>query len=281
MKISEAYNKFINEFLTLKGAGKSQINHYKTCKRYLCEILGDKDIEELSIDDIATFVLRLRNYGTHRCNNTLIEYICEIRMVLRYWKIRGVNCLEYSLIPVPQKEPRPISFLTAEEVDQIIAKQKNVRTKFIISLLYSSGIRVSELTQLNRDSIVDGQFTVLGKGKKLRICFADKRTLAYMDEYFEARTDNLLPLIITKMGTRASTSTIQLIIRNACAAAGLRKRVTPHTFRHSFATNFIQNNGNIRYLAELLGHSNIRMTQHYTHVVNTQLKEIYKQFHTF
>ena len=280
MKISEAYSRYINEFLLVKGVDKNQLFHFKACQRYLCEIVGDKEISSLDMNDISKFQGELRTYGRHRCQNTVHNYISNIRVVLKYWRCRGEGCLDYNLIPTPRKDPVVPAFLGANEVQKIIDSTDIIRTKFIVSILFSSGIRVSELIQLNRDSIRDGSFTVIGKGRKLRICFIDARTEFYMKKYLFSRQDRLDALIITKDGTRASASTIQMIIRNATAKAGINKKVTPHTFRHSFATNFIENNGNVRYLSTLLGHANISTTAHYTHIVNGDLKAIYQKHHT-
>lgn len=268
------------EYLEIKGTDDNQLVHYGAAVRYWAEIIGDKELSEITMDDIAHFKTGLRTYGAHRCNNTIRNYICDLRMVLRYWKLRGEDCLDYELIPPPKREPVIPAFLTAEEVDKIIDSTPIVRTKFIVSLLYASGIRVSELVQLNRDTIKDGMFTVIGKGKKPRICFIDERSEYYMNLYLSDRTDRLDALIATKDGTRASVSTIQMVIRNACIKAGIQKKVSPHTLRHSFATNYIGNGGNIRHLADLLGHSSLNTTAHYTHLINNDLMREYQRFHS-
>lgn len=280
MKISKAFNCYVDEYLILKGADKHQIWHYRALGRYASIILNDIEIEDITMKEIALFQTKLRTFGKHRCNNTMNNYVSSFRMVLKYWKKRGIDCLDYTLIPVPKRDPVIPAFLTADEVTKIIKSTNILRTKLIISLLYSSGIRVSELTQLNRDAIKDRSFTVIGKGRKPRICFIDARTEVFLKRYLSKRKDRLDALIITKDGTRASNSTIQLIVRNATEKAGLKKKVSPHTFRHSFATNFMENNGNVRYLAALLGHSNIQTTAHYSHIVNGDLKKIYQRFHT-
>ena len=280
MKMSRAYTRYIKEYLEIKGVDQNQITHYKAGIRIWCETVGDKELSKVSLDDIAAYKTYLRTYGRHRCENTVRNYICNLRMVLKYWKLRGETCIDYELIPAPKREPVLPSFLSAEEVELMIRYSSRVRTKFIISILYSSGIRISELIQLNRDSIKDGTFTVIGKGSKPRICFLDERSTFYMQKYLSERKDRLDALIITKDGTRASASTIQMIIRNATERAGINKKVTPHTLRHSFATNYIGNGGNIRHLADLMGHSSLNTTAHYTHLVNNDLKREYLLHHT-
>lgn len=280
MRISEAYYRYIREYLEIKGVDENQLVHYRAGVRIWCETIGDTELRDISLDDVAMYKTILRTYGRHRCENTVRNYICDLRMVLKYWKLRNEDCLNYELIPAPHREPVVPAFLTAEEVDKIINSTDIIRTKFIVSLLYASGIRVSELVQLNRDTIKNGCFTVIGKGRKPRICFLDARSEFYMEKYLSSRKDRLDALIITKDGTRASASTIQMVIRNATARAGITKKVSPHTLRHSFATNYVSNGGNIRHLADLLGHESLNTTAHYTHLVNNDLMREYQLHHS-
>lgn len=280
MRLSEAYHRYIGEYLQIKGVDENQLVHFRAGIRIWCETIGDLELSEITLEMVARFKTELKTYGRHRCDNTVRNYICNLRMVLKYWKLRGEPCLDYELIPAPKREPVIPSYLSADEVQKIIDSTDIVRTKFIISILYASGIRVSELVQLNRDTIRNGCFTVIGKGKKPRICFLDARAKHYMELYLESRTDRLDCLIATKDGTRASAETIQLIVRNATARAGIAKKVSPHTLRHSFATNYIGNGGNIRHLADLLGHASLNTTAHYTHLVNGDLMREYMLHHT-
>ncbi len=280
MKLSEAYSRYIGEYLQIKGVDENQLVHFRAGIKIWCETIGDCELSKITLEMVARFKTELKTYGRHRCDNTVRNYICNLRMVLKYWKLRGEPCLDYELIPAPKREPVIPSYLSADEVQKIIDSTDIVRTKFIISILYASGIRVSELVQLNRDTIQDGMFTVIGKGRKPRIAFLDARSSFYLEKYLSTRKDRLDALIITKDGTRASASTIQLIVRNAAERAGIEKKVTPHTLRHSFATNYISNNGNIRHLADMLGHASLNTTAHYTHIVNNDLRREYAKFHT-
>lgn len=280
MKISEAIKRYNTEYLAIKGVDENQQIHIKALSRLWVEIVGDMELENLSLEAIGAFKSGLATYGRYRCHNTVRNYLCELRMVLKYWKLRGEPCIDYELIPAPKREPVIPAYLSAKEVDEIIRASDLVRTKFIISLLYSSGIRVSELVQLNRDTIKDGCFTVIGKGKKPRICFLDERSRLYMEKYLSERKDRSEALIITKEGYRAGAGTIQMVVRNACEKAGIKKKVSPHTLRHSFATNYISNGGNIRHLADLLGHESLNTTAHYTHLVNNDLLREYRLYHT-
>lgn len=172
-------------------------------------------------------------------------------------------------------------YVTPEEVRAMIDNAFCVRNKFIISLIYSSGIRLSELLSLNRGQIENMRFTVVGKGNKARLCFIDKRTQNLMEKYLTTRTDNCAALVVSHLyKTRMTSTNVQLLIKNAAKRAGITKKVTPHSLRHGFATNFLQNNGNMRYCQELLGHASLETTMKYTHVTNIELEHQYAKFHT-
>ena len=280
MKISEAYLRYISEYLEIKGVDMNQITHYKASARLWTEIVGDKALNRLTMADIAKYTQGLKTYARHRGVNTIAYYIKELRVVLRYWRLRGEETIDSEIIPIPKREPNTPSFLDKESVDLMIKHSKRIRTKFVVSFLYSSGLRVSELRQLNRDSIKNRQFTVIGKGRKERIGFIDARTERYMIKYLSSRKDCSEALLTTSDGHRASVSTIQLIVKNAAKRAGITKKVSPHTLRHSFATNFISNNGNSRYLALLMGHNSIQTTARYTHIVDNDLRREYMAHHT-
>lgn len=280
MKISEAYLRYISEYLEIKGVDMNQITHYKASARLWTEIVGDRPLNRLTMADIAKYTQGLKTYARHRGVNTIAYYIKELRVVLRYWRLRGEDTIDSEIIPIPKREPNTPSFLDKESVDLMIKSSKRIRTKFVVSFLYSSGLRVSEFRQLNRDSIKNRQFTIIGKGRKERIGFIDARTEQYMIKYLSTRKDRSEALLTTSEGQRASVSTIQLIVKNAAKRAGITKKVSPHTLRHSFATNFISNNGNIRYLALLMGHNSIQTTARYTHIVDNDLKREYLAHHT-
>lgn len=278
MLISEAFDRYIEQYSIIKGQSSSTVYHYHKYCASFCRLVGDVELDSLSIDHVALWRHEL---AKGRTLNTLREYLCGLRNVLRYWELRGEKCLKYELIPVPKRDPVIPVFLSEDEVSAMINAACNVRAKFIISLLYSSGIRLSEFISLNRGQIKDRTFTVVGKGKKARICFIDERTERLMAEYLSTRLDNHEALCISQYGRRMTATNVQLLVRNAARRAGLAsKHIHPHVLRHSFATNFLRNNGNMRYLSTLMGHANMDTTAMYAHVVDVDLKRQYEQFHS-
>lgn len=287
MKIIEAFALYKNNYLLIRGSSRRILEGNDYVARTIVNAVGDKDIEMLSIDDVSKWVSSIQNRvgrdgaTVNRSPNTIRNDIIRLRVVLEYMRLRGYECLNPKLIPVPKREDSVRAFLTPDEITNMIDCAFNLRNKFVISLLYSSGIRLSEMISLDRDSIKQRRFQVVGKGKKARLCFIDERTEKLMDEYLSARVDNNPALVVSAIFKERMTPTnVQLLIKNSAVRAGITKHVTPHVLRHSFATDFILNNGGIRHLSIMMGHSSINTTAIYTHVADNDLETQYKKYHS-
>ena len=287
MLISEAFDLY-SKYIVIKGQSMKTVDHNDYLKRKIIDVLGDIPLSELSIEGIyhwkRSMLMKMSPDGklVKRAPNSLRCDILGLRSMLKYMKIIGEDCINYEVVPIPKREDVQRTFLSEQEVSLMIDKAFNLRNKFVISLLYSSGIRLSEFISLDRDSIKNRCFTVVGKGKKLRLCFIDERTEDLMNQYLATRTDNCRALVVSGLyKQRMTPSNVQLLVRNSAKRAGIERPITPHVFRHSFATNFIRNNGGIKPLSELLGHKSLDTTSIYTHIINNELLSQYKQFHTF
>lgn len=278
MLISEAFDLYRDDYIRSRNQSARTEEIHETCKRLILATMGDKPVQGLTLADIRSW----REYISRgRRANSVRVYMIRLRAVLGYLNILGVECLDVRLVPVPKREATVPVYLTEAEVDAMIACAYNLRNAFVISLLYSSGIRLSELISLNRGQIVDRRFTVIGKGRKPRLCFIDERTERLMDMYLRQRTDHNDALVVSYEHKQRMTATnVQLLVRNSASKAGITKKVTPHTLRHSFATNFLKNNGNMRYLSAMLGHASLDTTMMYAHVVDNDLQEQYEKYHT-
>lgn len=277
LKISEAFDKYI-KYASTKNLSDSHIAHVQRTKRDMLAIVGDKNLSDLNLDDVFFYHKRIR-VGKH--DNTVRNYMVILRTVLGYSRICGAECLDKELIPLQKPIPASPSFLTASEVSRLIQNASDARGRFVISFLYSSGVRVSEFISLKRDCVKDGVFSVVGKNKKERVCFVDSRTLQLMDEYFETRDDNCDCIVSTRRtGVKPRTSTIRQIVHTAAVNSGMHKKITPHTLRHSFATNLLHNECDIRYISDMLGHSSIETTAIYTHVFDGELRKKYLIYHS-
>lgn len=278
MLISQAFDSYQKNYMAIRHQSIRILETHEVCKRSLIYTIGDKDMADISIADVSKWIKELQK---HRCLNTVRNYITRLRVVADYMALLDVPSIKSALIPIPKREPTIPAFLTAHEVEEMIERSYSVRNAFVISLLYSSGIRLSEMIQLNRGQIVDRSFTVIGKGKKARLCFIDRRTQRLMRQYLRTRTDRCDALIVSVQHKERMTPTnVQLIVKNSAKRAGINKKVTPHTLRHSFATNFLKNNGNMRYLSAMLGHASMDTTMMYAHVVDNDLKAQYEKYHT-
>ncbi|MBM4241521.1 MAG: recombinase XerC [Euryarchaeota archaeon] len=153
----------------------------------------------------------------------------------------------------------------------------NLRNKVILALLYSSGLRVSELVSLNVDDVDLDERTIRirGKGEKDRIVLFDDRTRELIEEYLEKRDQKSEFLFVNRFGNPITTRYIQMMIKEYAKVAGIKKKVTPHILRHSFATHLLKNGVDIRVIQQLLGHSNLSTTQIYTSVDMKTLKDVY------
>ena len=278
MLISEAFNLYRDNYIIAKNQSKRTAELHDACKRLFLLSVPDKPVELLSLSDIRHF----REAISHgRRQNSIRVYVLRLRAVIGYLNLLDEPCIKAELIPVPQREATVPVYLTEQEVELMIQRAYNLRNAFIIALLYSSGIRLSELIALNRGQIVDRRFTVIGKGRKPRLCFIDARAEDLMHRYLETRQDHSSALIVSfEHKERMTATNIQLLVRNSAVRAGITKKVTPHTLRHSFATNFLKNNGNMRYLSAMLGHASLDTTMMYAHVVDPDLQAQYEKYHT-
>jgi site-specific recombinase XerD len=192
---------------------------------------------------------------------------------------------------------KQVTFLHYDEVirltEQIdIASEKGLRDRAILELLFSSGLRVSELVNLNRDHINTKrrEFMVRGKGQKDRPVFISQAASDWVDRYLDSRQDTLAPLFISYSRNvetdtsgdyrRLTARSIQRMVSKYARLAGITKHVSPHTMRHSFATDLLMNGADLRSVQSMLGHSNIATTQIYTHVTDAHLKDVYEKFHS-
>lgn len=278
MLISEAFDTYRDDYIRPKNQSRRTEECHEGCKKLLLATIPDKPIAELNMLDIR----RWREVLSHnRRPNSIRVYILRLRAVLGYLNVLGVDCIDARLIPIPKREATVPVFLSEQEVEAMISSAYNLRNAFIVSLLYSSGIRLSELISLNRGQIVERRFTVIGKGRKPRLCFIDERTEQLMEEYLKTRNDHNSALVVSyENKSRMTATNVQLLVRNSAARAGINKKVTPHTLRHSFATNFLRNNGNMRYLSAMLGHASLETTMMYAHVVDYDLQKQYEKYHT-
>jgi len=224
-------------------------------------------------------------------------HIVALRAFLRYLLVqRDIHTLSPDKIELPKQSSRSIAFLNPEQVERLLNSPQvsniiGLRDKAILETLFSTGLRVSELVSLNRDQVdlERKEFGVKGKGNKLRVVFLSDTATQWIERYLQARKDHFKPLFIRHSGKvdaqkngekmRLTVRSIQRTVAKYAKRSGLPIEATPHTLRHSFATDLLISGADIRSVQEMLGHESIRTTQVYTHVTNRHLKEVHKAFH--
>jgi site-specific recombinase XerD len=225
-------------------------------------------------------------------------HIVALRAFLRYLLVqRDIHTLSPDKIELPKQSSRSIAFLNPEQVERLLNSPQvsniiGLRDKAILETLFSTGLRVSELVSLNRDQVdlERKEFGVKGKGNKLRVVFLSDTAAQWIERYLQARKDHFKPLFIRHSGKvdaqkngekmRLTVRSIQRTVAKYAKRSGLPIEATPHTLRHSFATDLLISGADIRSVQEMLGHESIRTTQVYTHVTNRHLKEVHKAFHS-
>src|SRR5271166_386241 len=228
-------------------------------------------------------------------------YLITLRALLRCLAERDVETLPSTKIKLAkQKDEEPIAFLERHEVEAMLkrpdtAKPEGLRGRAIMETLFSSGMRIAELVALDVEQLAplmqdkrDGERTlelpIVGKGKHIRTIFISPRAARSIRAYLATRGDDLKPLFINTRSRnpeqkRLTPRAIQLLIAKYARLAGLSKKVTPHTMRHTYATDLLSRGADLRSVHELLGHKNVSTTQVYTHVTNKRLRDIHEQFH--
>lgn len=228
--------------------------------------------------------------------NTQNYHLIALRNLLKYFSRHNIESLAPEKIELAKQQERDISFLEKGELERLLdAPMKlethpltQLRDKALLEMLFSTGLRVSEACTLRREDVnmKSGEFSVRGKGGKIRLVFLDQRALDWLKRYEDARQDLSPALWISvdralknHLDKPLTPRSVQRLVKFYSKAAGITHPVTPHTLRHSFATDLLRNGADLRSVQAMLGHSSITTTQIYTHVTDPSLRETFKKFH--
>ncbi|MEK7634227.1 MAG: tyrosine-type recombinase/integrase [Patescibacteria group bacterium] len=264
--------------------------------------------ENFKVEKIDDNIVRnFRLYLSHEYKNpykgvlkrqTQNYFLVALRSFLRYLIRQRIPSLSPEMIELGKSRDRNIKFLSPEELKRLFdivetKKEAGLRDRTILEVLFSTGLRVSELVSLNREqaNIQSGEFGVIGKGGKARVVFLSKHAKEWLSLYMAKRSDPYRPLFIRYSGPkdkegltdnklRLSARSIERLIDKYRKKAGILFRIGPHILRHSYATDLLEHGADLRSVQEMLGHKNISTTQIYTHVTNLRLKEIHEKFHS-
>ncbi|HBI34079.1 MAG TPA: hypothetical protein DEA43_02930 [Candidatus Moranbacteria bacterium] len=310
-------NKLLTEFLEYLEVERSRSqktieNYGYYIRRFLMWAEISKP-EDITIELIRNYRIYLNRWtdekGTGLKKNTQNYHVIAIRSFLKYLAKRDIKSLSAEKIEIGKNPTNEIEFLDGDEVERLLQSAsandlKTLRDRAILELLFSAGLRVSELVNINRDQInlERQEFSVRGKGDKIRIVFISDTAKIALEKYLNKRTDAEEEIFINisknisgtvskirkdklknkkaKTQTKRLTArSVERIVKFYAAKAGIVKDVHPHTLRHSFATDLLANGADIRSVQTMLGHSSITTTQIYTHITNVQLKDTHKKYH--
>ena len=299
--MSELILDYIEHLEVEGGRSPKTAENYRLYLERFVEFTEDIKIENITTEIVRKYRLWLNRYKNINDDElatiTQSYHLIALRGFLGYLGQRDFTTLSPDKIVLPKVSRKQVTFLHYDEVERMIAvididSEAGLRDRAIIELLFSSGLRVSELTNLNRDHVNTKrrEFMVRGKGQKDRPVFISEAAAGWVNRYLDARQDSLPPLFIsysknveqTNSGDyrRLTPRSVQRIISKNTRLAGITKHVSPHTMRHSFATDLLMNGADIRSVQTMLGHSSISTTQVYTHVTDQHLREVYEKFHS-
>ena len=303
MFVSEALTDFLEHLEIEGGRSQNTIRNYSLYLERFIEFAGDIEVVKITSEMIRRYRLWLTRYKNDNDGKALSiltqsYHLIALRGFLTYLSRRDIPSLSADKIILPKTVRKQVTFLQYDEVVNLIDNipldsEQGLRDRAIIELLFSSGLRVSELVNLNRDHInlKRREFMVRGKGQKDRPVFVSQHAAEHVNNYLQARQDSLPALFLsysrrstkpTMSGDyrRLSARSIQRMVSHYARLAGITKHVSPHTMRHSFATDLLMNGADLRSVQSLLGHSSISTTQVYTHVTDQHLKDIHERFHS-
>lgn len=309
MEVNDLINDFLEHLEIEAGRSQKTVENYKLyLERFYyiaLEILNKNELKpnEITKELLRKYRLKLNRYGAENGDDNLkvitqAYHLIALRGFLKYLARRDIKSLDPSLVDLPKVVRKQVTFLHYDEVEDMLnqidlSTESGLRDRAIIELLYSGGLRVSELVGLNRDSInlERREFMVRGKGSKDRPIFISKSAADRVQDYLDARTDSLPALFLNNSRNlqavdtsgnyrRITTRSVERIVEKYARLAGITKHVSPHTLRHSFATDLLMNGADIRSVQSMLGHADISTTQIYTHVTDAHLKEIHDKFHS-
>ena len=301
MLFRKAKTDFLEYLEIEQNRSQKTIQNYDHYLTRLLDFAGD----DIKVSDITPELIRkwrlwLNRLGTYDSDeldkSTQNYHLIALRGFLKFCAKRDIPALTADKIELARAKRKQVTFLNEDELERLfaqpdISKLTGLRDKAILELLFSSGLRVSELVGLDREHInlKRREFMVRGKGQKDRPIFISDEAADCLQHYIDKRDDNTRPLFVRYSGRKAvdlsgnfhrlTARSVQRLVARYALLAGITKHVSPHTLRHSFATDLLMNGADLRSVQAMLGHSNISTTQIYTHVTDPHLKAVHEQFH--
>jgi len=303
-EIAKKADEFLEYLEVERGSSPLTIRNYKHyLKRFISWLqksgirLEIRDINPEVVRQYRVYLSRLPDgKGATLSRKTQAYHVISLRSFLRWLIKSDYKVMSPDKIDLPKIEERQVKFLTGDQMDRLLnapslSTIQGKRDKAILEMFFSTGLRVSELSKLDRDKLdlERREFGVVGKGGKARVVFLSVRAVKWIDEYLKQRDDHYKPLFIHHKGKpnpttpdekmRLTPRSIQRMIKKYREKMKLPVDATPHTIRHSFATDLLMAGADLRSVQEMLGHKNVSTTQIYTHVTHKHLRDVHEAFH--
>ncbi|MFD1039220.1 site-specific tyrosine recombinase XerD [Virgibacillus byunsanensis] len=293
--LQHAYDDFFHYLQVERGLSDNTLKSYKRDLNqyllYINKVMLKSNWDNVTRNDIIGFLQQLKDDG--KSQSTMTRAVSTIRAFHQFLIREKFVNLDASLhIETPRKERKLPDILSLAEVEALLVNQGStplhIRNKAMLELLYATGLRVTELITLKVSDLhlTMGFVRCLGKGSKERIVPLGNVAKKSVEDYLEQarsqlikRKDDQNVLFVNQHGRPLSRQGFWKILKQVASNANIKKTITPHTLRHSFATHLLENGADLRSVQEMLGHSDISTTQIYTHVTKARLKDIYKSYH--
>lgn len=281
-------NDFLSYLSSEKGVSSHTLEAYRRDIKAFFNFYKEHDIEAIDEQKILTFLsyLKERGYASASINRSLIA----LKVFFRFLKREGqIKTNPISHLPAPKLWQLIPEVLNRDEMETLLqapdpATEEGARNRAIMELLYSCGLRVSELCHLKLSDVSDEFVRVLGKGNKERVVPIGRKAIEAIDTYLSTfrdrfATDREEALFVNQKGKPLSRISVWRMVKEYAKGVGIVKNISPHTFRHTFATDLLDHGADLRVIQEMLGHESIASTDRYTHISSSHLQEAFRSFH--
>ncbi len=295
-------DRYLQFLRTEENKSALTVKSYRESLKLVLRLCGGKSLSDIDKEFVRNYKQALQDFQTRKGTELSVRsknhHLTVLRAFLRFLlQEEELDVYPPDRIKRFKEEQRKVKVLHAEELGRLLSTpdastKEGKRDRAILELFFSTGLRLAELRSLNRKDLnfQTREISVRGKRSKLRVVFLSDASVQALQEYFESRVDHVHPVFINYHDRaanalppgeefRLSANAIYRIVKKHALMAGIVTDPSPHTLRHSFATNLLQNGADLRSVQEMLGHKDLSTTQIYTHVTNPQLKEVHRKFH--
>ncbi len=293
--LSSLKTQFLEYLEIEKGRSVKTVENYdRYLRRFLsfAKVKSPREITEQMVREFRIMLNRSEGVSGSMKKNTQNYHLIAVRAFLKFLRKRDIESLNPERIELAKTSGRDLDLITADELNRLMKAPQgdslqSLRDRAIMELLFSTGLRVSELCNLDQDiDLSRDEFSVRGKGDKVRVVFLSPSAKKAIAAYLKKRGDFGEALFVghgtIKKGkdlSRLTPRSVERLVKQYATKAGITRKVTPHVIRHSFATDLLENGADLRSVQALLGHANIATTQVYTHVTDKHLREVHRAFH--